>query len=82
MRNANIKRKPRSPMGDRLLTLRQQRRLTQEQVGLLVGLSQSQIQRMETYGSVSLAAFIRVADVYGASLDFIVHGSPNSQSAA
>jgi len=69
-------------MGERLLTLRQQRRLTQEQVGLLVGLSQSQIQRMETYGSVSLAAFIRVADVYGASLDFIVHGSPNSQSAA
>ena len=67
-------------IADRLRTLRENGKLSQEKMGLLVGMKQSSINRYENNQSdPSLEALLRYADYFDVSLDYIFGRTDNPQ---
>jgi transcriptional regulator with XRE-family HTH domain len=68
-------RKQDTTMGRRLAALRVLKGMTQQEASRLLEVDQSHLSRIEgDLVSPSMSVLSRLADVYGASLDFIVNG--------
>ena len=58
-------------IGDMIKTARKKRKLTQEQLGELVGVKKAQISRLEnSTGNVTLETVMRIFNALGAKLNF------------
>lgn len=57
---------------DRLSRLREEFRLTQEQVAELTGISQRQISRYESGGDITGDNLLKLSQVFGVSTDFLL----------
>lgn len=60
-------------IGDMIRTVRKKRKLTQEQLGELVGVKKAQISRLEnSTGNVTFETVLRIFNALGAQLNFNV----------
>jgi transcriptional regulator with XRE-family HTH domain len=73
---------PMETMGDRIRTLREARRLTQEQLGKLVGVSKSAVSQWEdgSTKNIKLVAFLALLEALGTDYEWLVYGAGRGAS--
>lgn len=64
-------------MGERIRTLREAKRLTQDQLGKLVGVSKSAVSQWEldATANIKLPVFLKLVDVLGTDPHYLVFGA-------
>ena len=71
----------RKEIGDRIKSLRQDRKISQEQMALALHISRSTVSKIETDGRItSLEVLIQIADYYHVSTDYILKGISDNTS--
>ena len=78
MTQRSAERKVRQLIGDRIRALRRQRGLSQEQLGELVGFSQSKISKIENGDWDSLSDLGLIAKALGVKLKKLIDDEPDS----
>jgi transcriptional regulator with XRE-family HTH domain len=68
---------PMETMGDRIRTLREARRLTQEQLGKAVGVSKSAVSQWEdgSTKNIKLVTFLALLEALGTDYEYLVYGA-------
>lgn len=71
----------RKEIGDRIKSLRQDRRISQEQMALDLHISRSTVSKIETDGRItSLEILIQLSEYYHVSTDYILKGISDNTS--
>ncbi|MBK7697119.1 MAG: helix-turn-helix transcriptional regulator [Saprospiraceae bacterium] len=67
-------------IAEQIKQLREEKNLTQEQLGELIGVQRAQVSKLEnSTTNITLGTIIKVFDALGAQLSFQIHKKPNGK---